>query len=124
MSAGNLFSLRDQGPSAEEPARLHAAAEKALAEAEYEFYAMQVELQAALLVPLATPVPIESGNDARGASWRRGQPPPILPISQDNLTDRARRRAHQRRAAAASVLSASYMVSIGGSRRITSSYSP
>ena len=33
-------------------ARLHAEADEALAKAEYEFYAMQLELQAALDVPL------------------------------------------------------------------------
>jgi hypothetical protein len=52
MSAGKLFSLRDQAPTAEEQARLHAAADKALADAEYEFYALQAAVQAALEVPL------------------------------------------------------------------------
>jgi hypothetical protein len=52
MSAGTLFSLTDQVVPAEEKARLHAEADRALAEAEYEFYAMQADLQAALAVPL------------------------------------------------------------------------
>jgi hypothetical protein len=52
MSAGTLFSLTDQVAPADERARLHAEADQALAEAEYEFYAMQAELQAALAVPL------------------------------------------------------------------------
>jgi hypothetical protein len=52
MSGGNLFSLSDQVSPADDKARLHAAADEALAEAEYEFYAMQAELQAALAVPL------------------------------------------------------------------------
>lgn len=52
MSAGNLFSLRDQAAPADTRARLQAEADAALAEAEYEFYAMRAELQAALDVPL------------------------------------------------------------------------
>jgi hypothetical protein len=52
MSAGTLFSLTDQVVPADEKARLHAEADQALAEAEYEFYAMQEDLQAALAVPL------------------------------------------------------------------------
>ena len=52
MSAGTLFSLQDQVTPAEAEARLHAAADAALAEAEYEFYAMRAELEAALSVPL------------------------------------------------------------------------
>jgi len=42
----------DQALSAEKSARLHAEADEALAKAEYEFYAMRFELQAALDVPL------------------------------------------------------------------------
>jgi hypothetical protein len=60
MSVGNLFSLKDQAPTAEEQARLHAEADKALADAEYEFYALQADLQAAFDVPLrdrAIPMP-------------------------------------------------------------------
>jgi hypothetical protein len=52
MSAAPMFSLTDQIVPADEKARLHAAADEALAEAEYEFYAMQADLQAALAVPL------------------------------------------------------------------------
>lgn len=52
MSVANLFSLKDQAPTAEEQARLHAEADKALADAEYEFYALQADLQAAFQVPL------------------------------------------------------------------------
>lgn len=52
MSAATLFSLTDHVVPADEQARLHAAADQALAEAEYEFYAMQADLQAALAVPL------------------------------------------------------------------------
>ena len=57
MSAESLFNrllpeLARQGTSADEQARLHAEADAALAQAEYEFYAMQRELQAALDVPL------------------------------------------------------------------------
>lgn len=52
MSAGNLFSLRDQAAPADKRARLQAEADAALAEAEYEFYAMRAQLQAALDVPL------------------------------------------------------------------------
>lgn len=57
MSAGNLFTRlmpegARQATSADENARLHAEADTALANAEYEFYAMQRHLQAALDVPL------------------------------------------------------------------------
>ena len=52
MSAAPMFSLTDQIVPADEKARLHAAVDEALAEAEYEFYAMQADLQAALAVPL------------------------------------------------------------------------
>jgi hypothetical protein len=52
MSAGTLFSLTDHVVSTDERARLHAEADQALAEAEYEFYALQADLQAALAVPL------------------------------------------------------------------------
>lgn len=52
MSAATLFSLTDHVVPADEKARLHAAADQALAEAEYEFYAIQADLQAALAVPL------------------------------------------------------------------------
>ena len=44
MSAAPMFSLTDQIVPADEKARLHAAADEALAEAEYEFYAMQADL--------------------------------------------------------------------------------
>jgi hypothetical protein len=67
MSGGTLFSLTDHVVSADEKARLHAAADEALAEAEYEFYAMQAELQAALAVPLrdrAIPVEQPANTDA------------------------------------------------------------
>ena len=52
MSAAPMFSLTDHVVPADEKARLHAEADQALAEAEYEFYAMQADLQAALAVPL------------------------------------------------------------------------
>jgi hypothetical protein len=52
MPVGSLFSLNDQAAPADERDRLHAAADSALAEAEYEFYALQADLQAALEVPL------------------------------------------------------------------------
>jgi hypothetical protein len=57
MSAESLFNrllpeLARDAMSADEHARLHAEADAALARAEYEFYAMQRELQAALEVPL------------------------------------------------------------------------
>ena len=52
MSAAPMFSLTDHIVPADEKERLHAAADQALAEAEYEFYAMQADLQAALAVPL------------------------------------------------------------------------
>jgi hypothetical protein len=57
MSAENLLTrwipeFARQGTSADEHARLHAEADAALAEAEYEFYDMQRALQAALDVPL------------------------------------------------------------------------
>ena len=57
MSAESLFNrllpeLARHGASADEHARLHAEADAALAKAEYEFYDMQRELQAALEVPL------------------------------------------------------------------------
>jgi hypothetical protein len=57
MSAESLFNrllpeLARPGTSADEQARLHAEADAALAQAEYEFYDMQRELQAALDVPL------------------------------------------------------------------------
>jgi hypothetical protein len=57
MSAENLFNRlmperARQAASAGENARLHAEADTALAKAEYEFYAMQRDLQAALDVPL------------------------------------------------------------------------
>ena len=52
MSGGTLFSLTDHVVGADEKARLHAEADQALAKAEYEFYAMQADLQVALAVPL------------------------------------------------------------------------
>ena len=55
MSTGGLFARlvpARQAPSADDNARLHAEADEALAGAEYEFYAMQRDLQAALDVPL------------------------------------------------------------------------
>jgi hypothetical protein len=52
MSVGELFSLKDQAKRGEEHERLHMAADAALAEAEYEYYAMRADLQAALDVPL------------------------------------------------------------------------
>lgn len=70
MSAGTLFSLKDQAPTAEEQARLHAEADKALADAEYEFYALQAAVQEALQVPLRDravrvgPQPEESATEA------------------------------------------------------------
>jgi hypothetical protein len=65
MSGGNLFSLADHVVPADEKARLHAAADQALAEAEYEFYAMQADLQAALAVPLRDrAITIEQPPDA------------------------------------------------------------
>ena len=42
----------DQAQAADKRARLHEEADEALAKAEYEFYAMRLELQAALDVPL------------------------------------------------------------------------
>ena len=55
MSTGGLFARlvpARQTASADDNARLHAEADEALAGAEYEFYAMQRDLQAALDVPL------------------------------------------------------------------------
>jgi hypothetical protein len=55
MSTGGLFARlapARQTASADDNARLHAEADEALAGAEYEFYAMQQDLQAALDVPL------------------------------------------------------------------------
>jgi hypothetical protein len=72
MSGGNLFSLTDQVVPADEKARLHAAADEALAEAEYEFYAMQAELQAALAVPLRDrAIPVEQPANADAPPPRR-----------------------------------------------------
>lgn len=50
MSAGDPVSHNDE--AAAERDRLEAAADRALAEAEYEFYALREALQAALAVPL------------------------------------------------------------------------
>ena len=50
MSAGDPVS--DNDGAAAERDRLEAAADRALAEAEYEFYALREALQAALAVPL------------------------------------------------------------------------
>ena len=55
MSTGGLFARLVPArlpASADDNARLHAEADQALARAEYEFYAMQQDLQAALEVPL------------------------------------------------------------------------
>jgi len=49
MSAGDLVS--DNDDVAAECDRLEASADRALAEAEYEFYALREALQAALAVP-------------------------------------------------------------------------
>lgn len=51
MSAGDLVS-DDDGAAADERDRLEAEADRALAEAEYEFYALREALQVALAVPL------------------------------------------------------------------------
>jgi len=51
MSAGDLVS-GNHGASAAERDRLEAEADRALAEAEYEFYALREALQVALDVPL------------------------------------------------------------------------
>ena len=51
MSAGDLVSDND-GAAADECDRLEAEADRALAEAEYEFYALREALQVALAVPL------------------------------------------------------------------------
>jgi len=51
MSAGDPVS--DNDDVAAECDRLEAAADRALAEAEYEFYALREALQAALAVPCA-----------------------------------------------------------------------
>ncbi|KAB2940822.1 MAG: hypothetical protein K8F92_09285 [Hyphomicrobium sp.] len=67
MSAGNLFSLSDQAAPTDKRARLQAEADAALAEAEYEFYAMRAQLQAALDVPLrhrAVKASVESTPEA------------------------------------------------------------
>jgi len=65
MSAATSFSLTDHVVPADEKARLHAAADQALAEAEYEFYAMQADLQAALAVPLRDrTITVEQPTDA------------------------------------------------------------
>lgn len=57
MSVDSLFArlmpeFARQATSVDENARRHADAEKALAKAEYEFFDLQRELQAALDVPL------------------------------------------------------------------------
>ena len=63
MSAAPMFSLTDHVVPADEKARLHAEADQALAEAEYEFYAMQADLQAALAVPLRDRAVVEQPAD-------------------------------------------------------------